>query len=69
MSTYDFRTDTTEASSAEALPFVIKLALDELGLIENDDNLAEIHILASGQHGGFDIEIIHAVEDEDEDDA
>lgn len=66
MSTYDFHTDTTEASSPASIPEVLRLALDELGLLNGRDNdLAEIHILLSGQHGGYDIEIIHAVEDED----
>ena len=64
MSTYDFQTYTTIARSAAEIPEVIREGINALGLTDETD-LAEIHVLLSGQHGGYDIEIIHAVEDED----
>lgn len=63
MSTYDFHTKTVTCRPDE-IPQTISDGIDSLGLADRDD-LAEIHVLLSGQHGGYDIEFVYAVEDED----
>lgn len=71
MSIYEFETHTATARTASEIPQEIQVAIMSLGL-EDATDLAEIHVLLSSQHGGYDIEVVHAVEydedDTDEDD-